>query len=76
MTCFSSYVTSPGFPLASGALSLQQPKAGFQFPVAAWGRARAMIAQILATRPPGAVASDKAVARQLCRNEFPHRDKK
>ena len=35
MTCFSSYMTSPGFPLASGALSLQQLKAGFQFPAAA-----------------------------------------
>ena len=32
MTCFSSYMTSPGLPLVSGALSLEQLKAGFPFP--------------------------------------------
>ena len=34
-TCFSSYMTSLGFPLVSGALSLQELKAGFQFSAAA-----------------------------------------
>ena len=61
------------FNIISGDLSLQRLEAGFWFPARGWGQLRQWECWILATRPWGSVAGDKALACQLWGDMFPQR---